>query len=302
MSASGNPSSFPESAYSKDVESNKTPSLRKESKRRSRILRWLASWQQGPGDSPKDQDDQTESGVEQPGDATSICSRRSNQSAQSDQSAGSRASVLSFRSFKSHFSRLSRMSGSSQRSYENPVLESVQTILDLATKLEAESKSKPAMLGMGNRTSGAPGRQCARYAQALKRLKEQVSGYVTHPAVVYSSIHTSPQELVMLCDKVRLMDHGARAHTSTASLALDSDMLDGVCGELASWFEGFLATPDQQAQSYRAFVSSPLKHEVHRDETPGEGEGSRDTEMTGLVEVPVPVPSVEEQIPPPAIK
>ncbi|KAK3297699.1 uncharacterized protein B0H64DRAFT_392827 [Chaetomium fimeti] len=256
---------------------------------RRRILHWIASWKQDPGDAPENQNDQTQSGAAEPvEDTASIRSRRSNQSAQS---AGSQASVLSFRSFKSHFSRLSRMSGSSQRSYENPVLESVQTILDLATKLEAESK--PTILGIAHRSSGNRATQCTRYTQALKRLKEQVSGYATHPAVMYSSIHTSPRELVMLCDRVRLLDHGAHADTSTGSLALDSDLLNEVCDELASWFDNFFVVPDQQAQRYQAYISSPLRHEIHHDGMSGEVEGFRATEMTEPVEVPIPL--VQEQ-------
>jgi hypothetical protein len=84
------------------------------------------------------------------------------------------------------------MSGSSQRSYENPILESVQTILDLATKLEADDKR--TLLGTTGRASMGreARRQCPCYEESLRRLKGQVEGYVAHPAVVYSGVHTSP--------------------------------------------------------------------------------------------------------------
>lgn len=147
-------------------------------------MRWLVSWQHSPGGqtspySKEPDDDQLEDGVEQA------------------EAAGSRGSVSSFRSFASHFSRLSRMSGSSQRSYENPVLESVQTILDLATKLEADNKR--TMVGTTGRASLAreARRQCACYEESLMRLKGQVEGYTTHPAVVFSGVHTSPKGIIL---------------------------------------------------------------------------------------------------------
>ena len=248
-------------------------------------MRWLVSWQQNPGGqtnpySKEPDDDQLEDDVEQAG------------------AAGSRGSVSSFRSFASHFSHLSRMSGSSQRSYENPVLESVQTILDLTTKLEADNKR--TMLGTTGRASMAreARKQCDCYEESLRRLKGQLEGYAAHPAVIYSGVHTSPKgrycssvppfcldfrsertsltwtpELVLLCDKVRQVDHGPRINVDTEILTLHSDLLDGVSAELVSWFDGFVAMPDQQdpEPSHRAYVSSPLKHEVPRDEAPGRG-------------------------------
>jgi hypothetical protein len=76
---------------------------------------------------------------------------------------------------------------------------------------------------------------------------------------------------------VREVDHGLRAGVDTATLTLYSDLLDKVSAELASWFDGFVAMPDQQEPepvpepSYRAYVSSPLKHEVPRDDATGDG-------------------------------
>lgn len=169
-------------------------------------MRWLVSWQRGLGDhtspsgsSPKNQDDdndQPESGAGDSSDAQSIRSQRSNHSAQS---AKSRGSISSFRSFASHFSRLSLMSGSSQRSYENPVLESVQTIVDLAIKLEADNKR--TMQGTTPRASMAreARRRCDCYEESLKRLRGQVEGYAAHPAVVYSGVHTSPKGMSPRC-------------------------------------------------------------------------------------------------------
>lgn len=72
---------------------------------------------------------------------------------------------------------------------------------------------------------------------------------------------------------MRQVDHGPRADVDTEILTLHSDLLDGVSAELASWFASFVAMPDQQEPepSHRAYVSSPLKYEVPRDEAIGDG-------------------------------
>lgn len=99
----------------------------------------------------------------------------------------------SVNSAKSHVSRLSRMSGSSQRSYENPVLESMQTILDLVTCLEAKNKP-PLFAGLGSGGTRQRNRERAnpQYRIAVE-FKEQVQKYVEHPAVIHSWLHTSPK-------------------------------------------------------------------------------------------------------------
>ncbi|KAH6640733.1 hypothetical protein F5144DRAFT_108962 [Chaetomium tenue] len=256
--------------------SGRPVSSRKEKQRR--IMRWLASWQKSLADQTNppsknqdnddDNNDQLENGAVDSSDTRSIRSQRSNHSAQS---AKSRGSISSFRSFASHFSRLSRMSGSSQRSYENPVLESVQTIVDLATKLEADNKR--TMQGRTSRASMAreARKRCDCYEESLKRLRGQVEGYAAHPAVVYSGVHTSPKELVLLCDRVRQVDHGPRAEVDTEILTLHSDLLDEVATELASWFNRFVTAPSQQEPIHRVYIPSPLKNEVPLEESTGDG-------------------------------
>ncbi|KAH6620989.1 hypothetical protein B0J18DRAFT_213482 [Chaetomium sp. MPI-SDFR-AT-0129] len=213
-------------------------------------------------------------------DAASTHSRTSRTSvAKSQRSRRSRGSLRSWRSGKSHVSRVSRMSGSSQRSYENPVLESVQTIVESVTKLEAAARSR--VVGgrvVGGRVVGGggdgghgkgkgieKGSATVRYLRALRELREQAEGYTNHHKVVLSDVHTSPKELVSLSNRIRILEYDIRQVTGDFGVHMDAEMLENIRAEMEAWFDTFLAEdskPEQHRPANWVPVPSPLKHEI----------------------------------------
>jgi hypothetical protein len=85
------------------------------------------------------------------------------------------------------------VSKSSQRSYENPILDSAQTILHLVTKMEGENR-RAILQAVFRRSTPEEGLDvAARYLAAVQCLKDQITDCIAHPAVVHSSVHTSPR-------------------------------------------------------------------------------------------------------------
>lgn len=123
--------------------------------------------------------------------ARSTDSRCSNQSCQS---TTSRRSISSFKSIKSCLSRLSTASRSSQFSYENPVLEAVETMLDLVAKeIETRSSKSTTHVLFGNR-----GKIPSRYISTLKELEVKLLDYTRHPMILSINVHTAPPGMLDL--------------------------------------------------------------------------------------------------------
>jgi len=95
-------------------------------------------------------------------------------------------------------------------------------------------------------------------------------------------------ELVVLCDEVRSVN--ANMTEDTILLQMYSDLLDRVSASLKEWFDGFLVAPKERrcfSDPFRAYIPSPLSHELHPDEVCETGEHLHAEEPGRAAEHPI---------------